>query len=96
LTTVLTLFVVIAQLIVNYDSGSDLEAFAFAMTVGMISGVYSTMYIAAPILIWMDKGEAVEVPEGPRDPSIEGNFDNEADIRAKEEAAAAAAAAEKS
>ena len=96
LTTVLTLFVVIAQLVVNYDSGSDLEAFAFAMTVGMISGVYSTMYIAAPILIWMDKGDPVEVPEGPRDPSVEGDFDNEADIRAQEEAAAAAAAAEKS
>ncbi|MFT7534661.1 MAG: SecD/SecF fusion protein [Hyphomicrobiaceae bacterium] len=96
LTTVLTLFVVVAQLIVNYNSGSDLEAFAFAMTVGMISGVYSTMYIAAPILIWMDKGGPVEVPEGPRDPEVEGDFDNEADIRAKEEAAAAAAAIEKS
>ncbi|MFT4513216.1 MAG: SecD/SecF fusion protein [Planctomycetota bacterium] len=96
LTTVLTLFVVIAQLVVNYNSGSDLEAFAFAMTVGMISGVYSTMYIAAPILIWMDKGGPVEVPDGPRDASIEGDFDNEADILAKEEAAAAAAAAEKS
>ncbi len=97
LTTVLTLFVVIAQLVVNYNSGSDLEAFAFAMTVGMISGVYSTMYIAAPILIWMDKGGPVEVPEGPRDPEVEGDFDNEAFLRAKaEEEAAAAAAAEKS
>lgn len=96
LTTVLTLFVVIAQLVVNYGSGSDLEAFAFAMTVGMISGVYSTMYIAAPILIWMDKGDPVEVPEGPRDPNVEGDFDNEAHIREQEEAAAAAAAAEAS
>jgi SecD/SecF fusion protein len=72
LTTVLTLFVVIAQFVVNYGSGSDLEAFAFAMMVGMVSGVYSTMYIAAPILIWMDKGDPVEVPEGPRDPSRRG------------------------
>jgi SecD/SecF fusion protein len=94
LTTVLTLFVVIAQLIVNWDSGSDLEAFAFAMTIGMCCGVYSTMYIAAPILIWMDKGDPVEVPDDPRDPNREGDFDNEAEIAAQE-AAAAAAAAEK-
>lgn len=95
LTTVLTLFVVIAQLAVNWGSGSDLEAFAFAMTIGMCCGVYSTMYIAAPILIWMDKGDPVEVPDGPRDPSKEGDFDNEAAIAAEAEAAAAAAAAEK-
>ena len=90
LTTVLTLFVVIAQLIVNWDSGSDLEAFAFAMTIGMCCGVYSTMYIAAPILIWMDRGDPVEVPEGPRDPEREGDYDNEAELAAQEAAAAAA------
>ncbi|MCK5943237.1 MAG: protein translocase subunit SecF, partial [Planctomycetes bacterium] len=88
LTTVLTLFVVIAQLIVNWNSGSDLEAFAFAMTVGMCCGVYSTMYIAAPILIWMDRGDPVEVPEDPRDPEREGDYDNEAAIAAQQEAAA--------
>ncbi len=90
LTTVLTLFVVIAQFVVNYDSGSDLEAFAFAMMVGMISGVYSTMYIAAPILIWMDKGDPVEVPDDPRNPDIEGDFDNEAHLLALAEQEAAA------
>jgi len=90
LTTVLTLFVVIAQLIVNWNSGSDLEAFAFAMTIGMCCGVYSTMYIAAPILIWMDRGDPVEVPDDPRDPEREGDFDNEAEIAAQEAAAAAA------
>lgn len=90
LTTVLTLFVVIAQLVVNWNSGSDLEAFAFAMTIGMCCGVYSTMYIAAPILIWMDKGDPVEVPDDPRDPNREGDFDNEAEIAAQEAAAAAA------
>ena len=77
LTTVLTLFVVIAQLIVNFGSGSDLEAFAFAMTIGMCCGVYSTMYIAAPILIWMDRGDPVEVPDDPRNPEREGDYDND-------------------
>ncbi|MFK7740557.1 MAG: protein translocase subunit SecD [Planctomycetota bacterium] len=96
LTTVLTLFVVIAQLLVNYGSGSDLEGFAFAMTIGMCCGVYSTMFIAAPILIWMDRGDPVEVPDDPRDADREGDFDNEAEIAAQQEAAeAAAAAAEK-
>ena len=88
LTTVLTLFVVIAQLIVNFGSGSDLEAFAFAMTIGMCCGVYSTMYIAAPILIWMDRGDPVEVPDDPRNPEREGDYDNEAEIAAQEAAAA--------
>ncbi|MBM4062398.1 MAG: protein translocase subunit SecD [Planctomycetes bacterium] len=55
LTSGVTLFVVIAQFLVNWGSGSDLESFAFAMIVGMISGVYSTIYIAAPILILMHK-----------------------------------------
>lgn len=91
LTTGLTLIVVVAQLIVNMGSGSDLEGFAFAMTIGMCFGVYSTVFIAAPILIWMDRGEEVEVPEGPHDPSREGDYDNEAEIAAKEAAAAAAA-----
>jgi SecD/SecF fusion protein len=57
LTSGLTLLVVIAQFAVNYNSGSGLESFAFAMIIGMVAGVYSTIYIAAPILIWLDKGE---------------------------------------
>ena len=57
LTSGLTLLVVIAQFAVNYNSGSGLESFAFAMIIGMVAGVYSTIYIAAPILIWLDKGD---------------------------------------
>ena len=57
LTSGLTLLVVIAQFVVNWGSESDLESFAFAMIVGMVSGVYSTIYIAAPVLIWMDRGD---------------------------------------
>jgi len=57
LTSGLTMLVVLAQFLVNYGSGSALESFAFAMLIGMISGVYSTIYIAAPVLIWMHKDE---------------------------------------
>jgi SecD/SecF fusion protein len=55
LTSGLTMLVVLAQFFVNWGSESDLESFAFAMFIGMVSGVYSTVYIAAPILIWLDK-----------------------------------------
>lgn len=62
LTTGLTLFVVAAQFLVNWGSDSDLESFAFAMIVGMISGVYSTVFIAAPILILMHNPNDVIIP----------------------------------
>src|SRR5690606_18938487 len=72
LTSGLTLLVVVAQFLVNWGSESDLESFAFAMIVGMISGVYSTIYIAAPILIWMDKGKAPAHPGGEAVPATVG------------------------
>ncbi len=53
LTTGVTLFVVLAQFLVNWGTGSDLESFSFAMFVGMISGTYSTIFIAAPVLTWI-------------------------------------------
>ncbi len=62
LTTGLTLFVVLAQFLVNWGSDSDLESFAFAMIIGMISGVYSTVFIAAPVLIMMHKDSDVILP----------------------------------
>lgn len=67
LTTGLTLFVVIAQFAVNWGSESDLESFAFAMIIGMISGVYSTVFIAAPVLILMHNPNDVIIP--PEEPA---------------------------
>ena len=55
LTTGVTLFVVLAQFLVNWGTGSDLETFAFGMLIGMISGTYSTIFIAAPVLVWIAK-----------------------------------------
>ena len=87
LTSGLTLLVVIAQFAVNYNSGSDLEGFAFAMIVGMVSGVYSTIYIAAPILIWLDKGDLAN-------PKLREAI-VDVDVQAEREAQAAAEAAAK-
>jgi SecD/SecF fusion protein len=47
ITALTVFFVVLALLILG---GSSIKGFAFAMTIGLISGTYSTIYIAAPIL----------------------------------------------
>lgn len=46
--TALTVFLVVLALL--FFGGSSIKGFAFAMTIGLISGTYSTIYIAAPIL----------------------------------------------
>ncbi|MFA5100351.1 MAG: protein translocase subunit SecF, partial [Candidatus Omnitrophota bacterium] len=50
LTSAITLLVVIAILVYG---GEVLSNFAFTLLVGFISGVYSTVYIASPLVIAM-------------------------------------------
>ncbi|HPM43581.1 MAG TPA: protein translocase subunit SecF, partial [Candidatus Omnitrophota bacterium] len=53
LTTGVTMFVVMALL---FWGGEVLNDFAFCLFVGFISGVYSTVFIASPLLIsWQKK-----------------------------------------
>lgn len=53
LTALTTLFVVIALLILG---GGIIHDFAFAMTVGIVVGTYSSVYVASPILIaWQER-----------------------------------------
>ncbi|MBU3949660.1 MAG: protein translocase subunit SecF [Proteobacteria bacterium] len=55
LTSGLTLFVVIALFVLG---GGIIHDFAFALLVGMIVGVYSSIYVASPILIaWQGKAK---------------------------------------
>ena len=96
LTSGLTLLVVIAQFLVNWGRGSDLEGFAFAMIVGMISGVYSTIYIAAPILIWLDKGDLANPKLREAIVDVDVLAENEARAAAEAEAKAAEAKAKAS
>jgi SecD/SecF fusion protein len=49
LTSGVTLFVVLSMLVFGGKSMTD---FSFCMLVGMISGVYSTIFIASPIVLW--------------------------------------------
>lgn len=53
LLTSLTVFVV--TLMMNIFGTGLVENFAFAMNVGVIAGVYSTVFIAAPIFLYLDK-----------------------------------------
>lgn len=66
-TTLLTLFTVIAMLLLG---GGLIKDFAVALLVGMLSGVYSTVFVAAPITIWVqqavDRARARRLSTPPR------------------------------
>ena len=51
LTSVTTFLAVLA---IKFFGGGTIENFAFAMLVGVIAGTYSSIYIASPVLLWMD------------------------------------------
>jgi SecD/SecF fusion protein len=50
LTAATSLFVVV---ILYFFGGEGIHSFAFAFLVGIIVGTYSTVYIAAPVLLWL-------------------------------------------
>ncbi|HEX2474540.1 MAG TPA: protein translocase subunit SecF, partial [Lacipirellulaceae bacterium] len=49
--TALTVFLVVV--ILYFFGGEGIHSFAFAFLVGVIAGTYSTVYIAAPVLLWL-------------------------------------------
>lgn len=52
--TLLTAFTVFLVVIVLYGfGGQGIHGFAFSMLVGVISGTYSTIYIASPFVLWL-------------------------------------------
>jgi SecD/SecF fusion protein len=60
--TLLTSFTVLLVVVVLYFFGGDaIHGFAFALVVGVITGTYSSVYVSAPILLWLvgqHKGKA--------------------------------------
>ena len=52
----------LAVLILYLVGGQGIHAFAFTMLVGVVTGTLSTMYIAAPLVLWLQHrfGEAAE------------------------------------
>lgn len=61
LITALTVFLVVVALLVF--GGASIKGFAFALFIGTISGTYSTIFIATPIL--MDLTGEIKQKEGP-------------------------------
>ncbi len=51
LLTSLTVFIVVVVLYVA--GGEAVHGFAFALLIGVVTGTYSSIYIAAPILLWL-------------------------------------------
>lgn len=57
-----TVFLVVSVLFIfNLGTGNVLEGFGFAMVVGVMVGTYSTIYIACPLLVWLE-GRKKRVP----------------------------------
>jgi len=55
LTSVTTLIVV---LILYFFGGQGIHSFAFALVIGVMVGTYSSVFVASPVLLWMnDRGE---------------------------------------
>lgn len=54
--TILTSFTMVLSLVglAVFTVGS-LREFSFALLVGMVAGVYSTLFIASPLVVWIDK-----------------------------------------
>ena len=55
LTSVTTFFVVGVLFWANRPLHNVLEGFSFAMLVGVVVGTYSSMFVASPMLIFLDR-----------------------------------------
>ncbi len=58
LTSTTVLLTIVVLFAFNVGSRNAIEGFTFAMIVGVISGTYSTIYIAGPTLLWMENWSA--------------------------------------
>lgn len=67
--TLLTSFTVFLVVMVLYLFGGEaVHGFAFALIVGVATGTYSSIYVAAPILLWM-----IGPPKGERDAATQAS-----------------------
>jgi len=47
--------VFLVTFILYFAGGEGVHAFAFAMMIGVITGTYSSVFIAAPVLLWFKR-----------------------------------------
>lgn len=55
LTSVTTFFVLLILFIANRPTHNVLEGFSFAMLIGVVVGTYSSMFVASPALLYLDR-----------------------------------------
>ena len=60
---------------VNFGTGNVLETFSFAMMIGILTGTYSTIFIANPMLWWLEhkSGRLEREAQSKRDQSKKGD-----------------------
>jgi SecD/SecF fusion protein len=54
--------VFLVVVILYFFGGEGIHSFAYAFLVGVIAGTYSTVYIAAPVLLWLS-GTRIDAAE---------------------------------
>lgn len=86
-TIITSLTVIFALFILYFMGGEVLNSFAFAMLVGCISGVYSTIALSTPLVYVWQKGQLSDLDRGYAAPKKEA-----AKIAVKEQQAAPSAA----
>jgi len=59
-TVMTSLTVFLSVLILFVFGGEVTRGFAFAMLIGVVTGTYSSIFVAAPILVDMDKGDKLK------------------------------------
>lgn len=61
--TIMTSLTVFLTLLILFIFGGEVtRGFAFAMLIGVITGTYSSIFVAAPILVDLGKGKALDKP----------------------------------
>jgi preprotein translocase SecF subunit len=59
-TVATVVIMIVAMLVVG---GHNLRDFLIAMLAGMVSGAYSSIFVATPLMLWFSKGRAPQSPE---------------------------------
>jgi SecD/SecF fusion protein len=88
--TSLTVFLAIAiQYVFNIGTGNVLESISFAMIFGTLSGVYSTIYVANPVFLWLETRSQAKKSSGGAQARARRDIERKRDEerRAKEEEA---------
>jgi SecD/SecF fusion protein len=64
--TILTVFTVFIVVVILYFFGGEgVHSFAFAFLVGIVTGTYSSVYVASPVVLWLSGVSAAPIKEVP-------------------------------